>query len=397
MPARRNADIECLRGIAVLGVALHHMQGNLFQPELPLLQRFMQHSSYWFGVDLFFAISGFVIGRSLLPSMLEHQYHLRHQLRTILAFWIRRAWRLLPSAWLWLAFILVASIFFNKSGVFGTPHANVMATLAGMMNVANVRFADAFFRYEYGASFVYWSLSLEEQFYVLLPILVLCLRKRIDALMIALLLVQLILFRTPLLMSFRTDAIALGVLLSMAEFGTAYRFANPNFLLALGRMRWIVPLLLLGLLSVLASPDLQNWRFQISAIAIASSVLVWLASYDKDYLFPTGHLKQLLIWFGTRSYAVYLIHIPMYFLIREFAFRLGVQITNTNLAHTILLTFTATALTTMLADLNYRFIERPLRRHGMFLADNFINRNMSSDVPPTLSPPTSPGTTGNLY
>lgn len=394
---QRNTDIECLRAAAVSSVAFHHMQGNLFHPGLPSLRHLLQHSSYWFGVDLFFAISGFVIGRSLLPSMLEHRHHLKHQLRTISAFWIRRAWRLLPSAWLWLGLILVASMFYNKSGAFGTPHANAMATLAGMLNVANVRFADAFLRYEYGASFVYWSLSLEEQFYLLLPVLVLCLHKRVGALMILLLLVQITLFRTPLLMSFRTDAIALGVLLSIVESGVAYRAANPSCLLNLGRMRWIIPLLLLGLLSVLASPDLQNWRLRISAIAAVSALLVWLASYDNDYLLPSGRSKQALVWIGARSYAIYLIHIPVYFLIREVAFRLGIQIANANLTCTILLIVIAIALTVTLADFNYRLIELPLRRYGRSIASSYMGQNTSASAPAPLSPPSSPSTTGNLY
>ncbi|GLQ95477.1 acyltransferase [Dyella acidisoli] len=370
--------------MAVLGVAFLHLQGNLFHPELSWLHRFLQHSSYWSGVDLFFAISGFVIGRSLLPPMLEHQHHLRNQLRTIWAFWIRRVWRLLPSAWLWLMLILVASIFFNESGVFGTPHANAMAALAGMLNIANARgFGGAFFQYENGASFVYWSLSLEEQFYFLLPILALCLRKRIGALMIVLFLIQLFLVRTPLLMSFRNGAIALGVLLSIAESGIAYRVANPSWLLHLGGMRWIVPLMLFGLLSVLASPDLQNWRWRISAIAVVSATLVWLASYDSDYLFPTGRFKQALVWVGVRSYAIYLIHIPAYYFIREAAFRLGIQIANADFAHTALLFMAAVAVMTALADLNYRVIERPLRRYGRSLANRCLNRNTPPIVLPT--------------
>lgn len=383
--ARRNADIECLRGVAVLCVAFHHMQGNLFHPKLPGLQNFLQHSSYWFGVDLFFAISGFVIGRSLLPSLLEQPHHLKHQLKTITAFWIRRAWRLLPSAWLWLAFVLIASMFFNKSDVFGTPHANAMATLAGILNFANVRFADAFLRYEYGASFVYWSLSLEEQFYLLLPILVLSLRKRVDALMILVFVAQLFLFRTPLLMSFRTDAIALGVLLAIAEPGRIYGFARPDFLRHLGRMRWMIPLLLLGLLSVLASPDLQNWKYRISAIAVASIILVWIASYDNDYLLSTGPFKRVLTWVGARSYAIYLIHIPAYFFIRETAFRLGIQTSNTDFVHTMALTIAAVALTMTAADVNFRFVEAPLRRHGRSRANSYMARDTSYVEPSTTS------------
>ncbi|MBE1159203.1 acyltransferase family protein [Dyella acidiphila] len=382
---QQNTDIECLRAVAVLGVAFHHMQGNLFHPGLPQLQGFLQHFSYWFGVDLFLAISGYVIGRSLLPQLRSPGERLPQQWTVVMAFWIRRAWRLLPSAWLWLAIILGATVLTNRSGAFGSLHANLMASLAGVLNVANLRFADAFFRYEYGTSFVYWSLSLEEQFYLLLPLLVLCLRRRIDLLMIALVVMQFLLFRTPLWMALRTDAIALGVLLSMAESSIAYARAEPAFLLRLGALRVIMPMALLTLLAMLAAPALQDLQWRISAIAAISAALVWLASYDKDYLLPAGRLKQLLTWIGHRSYAIYLIHIPAYFFLREVAFRADLAVTAP--LHALAWAATGVALTLALADLNYRFLEQPLRRHGRAVADRYLSRRGVHRAKATTAPP----------
>src|SRR5476649_2292342 len=112
------------------------------------------------GVDLFFAISGFVIARSLIPALQGCSTRQEYWQQTR-NFWLRRAFRLLPSAWLWLALMLLACVFINRSGAFGTLQANLQATLAGVAQYANFRFADSFFHYEYGTSFVYWSLSLE--------------------------------------------------------------------------------------------------------------------------------------------------------------------------------------------------------------------------------------------
>ena len=367
----RNGDIECLRAVAVLGVAFHHMQGNLFHPGLPVLAALLQHADFWFGVDLFFAISGFVIARSLLPQMAGAGRNLGRQGRIMGAFWIRRAWRLLPSAWLWLGLILLAAFAFNRSGAFGSMHANLMATLAGLFDVANFRFADAFFRYEYGASFVYWSLSLEEQFYLLLPLMVLLLRRRIDLLMLALFVLQLCVVRTPLLMSLRTDALALGVLLAIAAPSRRYARLEPAFLQRLGALRSLLPLLLLGGLAVLASADLGGWRFRMSAIAAVSAALVWLASYNADYLLQESRLKRALIWVGARSYAIYLIHVPVYFLLRETIFRMALQAGTPVALSPWLLAVLAMGLTFLLADLNYRYLEQPLRRRGRRIADRF--------------------------
>lgn len=360
---RRNTDIECLRAIAVLGVCVHHMQGNLFQPGLSWLVRAQQYTDYWFGVDLFFAISGFVIASTLLPELAMYQGALRSQMRIIFAFWIRRAWRLLPSAWLWLGITLLAVLAFNRSGVFGSPQANFMATLAGIFDYANLRFAHTFFHSEYGASFVYWSLSLEEQFYFLLPLLALLLRRRIDALLIILVAAQIGLVRTPLLMSLRTDALALGVLLAIITPKTTYAAIAPHYLLRLGPARSIVPYALLALLAALASPLLAYWRFRIGAIAIVSAALVWIASYDLDYLFPHNKIQQCLLWIGKRSYAIYLIHIPAFFMLREAYYRLGLSPDSAGLS-AVVSVILALAIIALLAELNHRFVEQPFRRYG---------------------------------
>jgi peptidoglycan/LPS O-acetylase OafA/YrhL len=370
---RRNNEIECLRAIAVLGVAFHHMLGNLFKNGLPALGAAPKYLDFWFGVDLFFAISGYVIARSLLPQLAASEGKLRQQMAMVGAFWIRRAWRLLPSAWLWLGLTLLAVAAFNRSSAFGTLHANLMATLAGLFDYANIRFAHAFFRYEYGASFVYWSLSLEEQFYFLLPLLVLCLRRRIDLFMIALVAVQFALIRTPLLMSLRTDAIALGVLLAMAAPTSIYASAAPRYLLGLGTLRWIVPGLLLALLAMLAAPIMMYWRLHVGMIAVISVVLVWIASYNRGYLFPEGRIERCLVWIGARSYAIYLIHVPVFFLIREVCYRLNVGISNTGLP-AVVFAIVAAGLIALFAELNYRYVEQPLRRRGRRIADLFLSR-----------------------
>lgn len=392
--ARRNFDIECLRAVAVIGVVFHHMQGNLFQPGLPWIDRLFHHADFWFGVDLFFAISGFVIARSLLPQMAASATSLREQAAVIGAFWIRRFWRLLPSAWLWLGLIMLAVIGFNHSGAFGSIHANLMATLAGMFDVANFRFADAFFRYEYGTSFVYWSLSLEEQFYLLLPLLVLALHRRIGLLMVGIFLLQLYLFRTPLLMSVRTDALALGVLLAIVAPSVTYAKSSPRFLLRLRWLRTLLPCVLLAILAMLASGDLGGWRFRISAIAVLSAVLVWLASYDCDYLLPEGWFKKLLVWIGARSYAIYLIHVPVYFLLRELCFRLGTPDGTPLHPSSWLLAVLASGLIALLADLNYRYLEQPLRQRGRRIANRFRHRwTRRPDVVISTSGPQPSGST----
>ncbi|RON05695.1 acyltransferase [Pseudomonas brassicacearum] len=365
MSSKRIMDIELLRGIAVLGVLFHHLQGSLFTDVVPLLHTITEYGQPWWGVDLFFAISGFVIARSLIPALQGCSTRQEYWQQTR-NFWLRRAFRLLPSAWLWLALMLLACVFLNRSGAFGTLHANLQATLAGIAQYANFRFADSFYHYEYGTSFVYWSLSLEEQFYLLFPLLILVCRKHLVWALLALVAVQLLTLRTPLLMVVRTDALALGVLLAMWSAPPGYVRWEPTFL----RRPWAgvsVLLAIVVMLSVLATDRFTLTDYRIGAIAVLGAVLVWVASYNRDYLMPPGLLKNLMTWIGSRSYGIYLIHIPAYLLVREFIFRLQAAELPSLAGHPILTILITGGLIALLSELNYRFIEMPMRNLGGLL------------------------------
>lgn len=363
-------DIEILRGIAVLMVVIHHAHDNLFTWATPNLTLFYSYFSGWVGVDLFFAISGYVIARDLVPR-LQTSPGGEATARLVLAFWVRRIWRLLPSAWLWLAVILVASVAFNQSGAFGAFRTNLEATVAGVLHIANVRFAESFMNWPYGASFVYWSLSLEEQFYLLFPLVILLARRYLVYAMLVLVLVQFFLVRTPMLMVFRTDALALGVLLALWSRHSSYGLFKP---VALGRFRAGLAVLVGALLcmSVLGSDQLHSVSIKIGMIALVSALLVWVASYNHDYLRFPQPLSSVLIWLGARSYGIYLIHIPAFFLTREIWYRLhgGAEFGPERFYPFLL---TATILIVLLCELNYRLVETPFRRKGKLIAERIQN------------------------
>lgn len=381
----RIADIEVLRAVAVLFVLFQHV-GSLFPWTSPTLEALYGYLGGTFGVDLFFAVSGFVIARDLIPR-LRAAPDWATAWRIMVAFWVRRIWRLWPSAWLWLGMILLAVLWFNRSGAFGSWEANWQATLAGIFHYANLRFAQLFMVSEIGASFVYWSLSLEEQFYLLFPLLILLFGRHLVWLLLAVVLVQIGLPRAhPYLMMFRTDALALGILLALWSRQASWQSALALFT---GLGVWGCRLLALACIAALAllSSRLQLTAYAISVIALLSGLLVLMASYNRDLLLPPGRLQTLLLWLGARSYGLYLIHVPVFFATRELFYRAYPEpVADPRLASAYLLC--AALLLGLLAELNFRLLEMPLRRRGARLAARLCETGTARHRAAALDPAT---------
>ncbi len=360
----RIAEIEVLRGLAVIGVLIEHAPLNLVFWHSRLVDFEQRYARFWVGVDLFFAISGFVIARSLLPVLDAGGW------LEAVRFWIRRAWRLLPSAWLWLAIPLALTLAFNRSGAFGPFRASYEAAVAAVLEVANFHLAGTFGRAPSGVSFPYWSLSLEEQFYWVLPIAALLLRARIIWAVALVAAMQVWAPHTPLAMVTRSGAIALGVLLAIWSGRPSWQAMAP---LGLAKSRGARCAVLGGtvlLLGALGSDELQIASFRLALIALLCAALVWLASYDSSLLCRPGALRRTMAWIGARSYAIYLIHVPVYFAAHELWFRLH-GATPPRAAAAWLYAAAAVAAILLLSDANWRWIETPLRRRGAAIAAGF--------------------------
>ena len=374
-PSTRIGDIEVLRAFAVLLVLFEHASLNLVFWNSILLQGVTRYLRGWVGVDLFFAISGFVIARTLLPTLARCRGRDEFLVETV-RFWIRRAWRLLPSAWLWLLIPLLLCVAFNRSGVFMGFRANFDGLVAGMLDVANFRTGMIYGRSPIGASFPYWSLSLEEQFYLVLPVAAFLFRRHLAVPLILLVVLQFAVTRTPMTMCLRTGAISLGVLLALWQTHPSYRLFEPR---ALGRSRLLrlavvgVPLLFMA---ALGSDDAAIVSFRVGMIALLAGFLVWVASYDRGYVWQDGPARRLLLWIAARSYALYLIHVPVYLGMHELWFRAhlhgpAMRDTAPHGAPAVLYVLAAGAVLLALADLNYRLFETKLRRRGAVVAAGF--------------------------
>lgn len=375
----RIGDIEVLRAIAVGMVVIHHLPVNLI-PWATMGGPFYTVFNFWSGVDLFLAISGFVIARSLLPMLAEARSQAEF-VKLTLSFWVRRAWRLLPSAWLWLGLAILGAAVFDRSGAFQGVQANVDGARWAVLNLSNFYMNYAFGRIPLGALGHYWTLSLEEQFYLLLPVVVYLAGRRLPLALVLIVAAQIFIKRMGLhgsgLMNVtRSDALALGVLLAIWSGSASYRKLEPKVLKHL-RAPLLLPVLV-AVFAALSGPVFGPGDYRISLVALLSAAIVWFASYDRDYIFPPGLLKRCICWIGSRSYAIYLIHLPVFLAAREIWFRIDPRILQDGRHHTSTLLATALLLTLALAELNYRFVETPLRRHGVKIADRIRRRDRSA-------------------
>ena len=342
--------LDGLRGLALLGVLLFHANGAL--------------PGGYLGVDLFFVLSGYLITSLLLA---EH----RETGRIALApFWIRRARRLFPALLSLMPVVAIYGRYFARADELATVRAQALAALAYVANW------QAIFRHQsYWQLFAApsplehtWSLSIEEQFYVLWPLLVaLVLRKRSERALLALCLVLSVLSMTAMLCLFDpanttraylgTDTRMAGILLGAglatvlspnAHFGArAVRVLDACGLaagLALG-LAWVS---LRG-----TNPFLYHGGFWLTELAALSLIACAIAG-ERSRVARLLAIRPLT-WLGTISYGVYLWHWPVNVL-------LSPERTH---VHGLALHALRFTITFAIALASYRFLEQPIRKHGV--------------------------------
>lgn len=352
----RNSDVQILRAVAILYVLVHHARFHIFANLSPFWEQFYRFFFGTTGVDLFFVISGFVIIRSLMGSLAVETRH-----DAIKFFWIKRIYRILPAAWLWLAIIILLTLFVNKSGAFGSFRAAFEGSVAAILNVANIRLADCFGRYECGTTDVYWSLSLEEQFYILLPLLVVLSRRFLPVVLIIFVLSQILIPVLTLPSTYRATGLALGVLLGWYSHTKEYRifFISP---LEKVKARLFFALLCFCL-AVTLHPGLNivSERLGYQLVAIVSAFMVYMASMNCIGFFGDGRLKQLMCWIGDRSFSLYLSHVPAFALSKEIVYYLPAQALDGLNMNMILASLSVFIMFTS-ADICFRYVEQPFQR-----------------------------------
>jgi peptidoglycan/LPS O-acetylase OafA/YrhL len=171
---RRIPQLDGIRGAAILLVAIWHfvVAPVMRTPHESVIARIVIHAGLltWSGVDLFFVLSGFLIGGILIDAKDSHNY--------FKAFYIRRAFRILP------VYLLVVIVYLLYWSMATTQKTVLRAIFGGPMPwYVYFTFTQNFWlaRYNWDSVFltVSWSLAVEEQFYLLLPAIVRLLRRQL--------------------------------------------------------------------------------------------------------------------------------------------------------------------------------------------------------------------------
>lgn len=368
-------ELQLLRGFGIVAIMIDHTEFNLFPWQSEAMEKFHTYFSATAGMDMFFALSGFVIARLLFSDFQSIQDRFS-SMQIVSVFWLRRAWRLLPAAWLWLTLTVLLALLFNQHGSFGAFRDAWSGALTAYLQVANLKFGDCFMHYSCGPTFPYWSLSLEEQFYIFLPLLMIFSGKWFVRILLVLAFTQM--FVQPLVLPdyMRLQGFLLGVLLAVWSRSPTYRIFEPKFLGKNKLVRWATVSFLMMCMFAMSNKIVPQFMiFQLSAII--GAILVFIASFDQNYLWKDGWLKTLGLWLGSRAYAMYLCHIPVFLLTRELCLRLMEPGTILGPEHFWYLLAGGVSLVVVLSEATYSLIERPLRSRGMSITNQMKQRQQA--------------------
>ena len=349
--------LDGLRALAVVAVIAYHSEIE----SVP---------GGFLGVEIFFVISGYLITALLLEEFnLNRGINLRQ-------FWVRRARRLLPALFLYIGGS-VAFAYSMAEDVVPTK-GEVLSTLGYIYNwfgiFQEISYTDVFERKNFFHHL--WSLAVEEQFYLLWPVLLLCLQKHINRKVTISLLILGITssaflmwtmyqpFEDPLRVYYGTDTRASGLLIGalLAYIWRPWSVEKSKLFPKGKDASFLVGIAAIGILVwanmhyTLLMPDAdQLFRGGFLITSTVTAIVIACVVIPNSYLNSILGLAPF-VWIGKRSYGLYLWHWPVFQLTRE---RVDVDINGWELFAVRMF------VTLVLVEISYQCVERPIRERRM--------------------------------
>lgn len=341
---RRSFGLDLARTVAISLVLASHFGHNI-----------LDSLGFW-GVELFFALSGFLIGQILWRNFSRTSVWTKSH---IVNFWQRRWWRTLPNYYLFLAILLIAG-FLNHEEI---------PSLISLSKF--LWFGQFLFNHNWGFYSVSWSLCIEEWFYLLFPLLLLLfstvIHDRKKSFIFSLLFIFLgsIIIRNVLITNnplyylrgitlARLDAIAYGVLVAFITLTFEIKLSHRYMSFIIGVA-----------LQIFAISDVYHFGLAHTVVsqlfliivpmgfALMIPYLSILPTPNQKYFIVTTSIEKISLW----SYSIYLSHGPLmwlvYFLLREY---------RTNFYGNFLSKVIGLALTLIASAILYKFFEVPFTK-----------------------------------
>jgi peptidoglycan/LPS O-acetylase OafA/YrhL len=302
--------LDGVRGLAILFVLLVH-SATLVQPmSAPEYAIKKMLAPLWIGVDVFFVLSGFLITGILMDSKSQRHY--------FLSFYVRRTLRIFP-----LYFFALALVFFAFPPLKVMPQTPLSEQAWFWTYLFNWRAA-----FSHGVPGIdhFWSLAIEEQFYLVWPVLIYCIpNRRIPLLSVAIACGSIL---------FRVFIVSSGLPIRYAYFMTPARMDD----LAIGAFTaclvrdsglckrvtpWLAPALAVCVgafaAAALIGRGLEPNKapailFGTVAVAVLTSMVIFFCSSDprRSQRMRQFLSNRALTWMGIYSYGIYVYHVAIF-------------------------------------------------------------------------------------
>ena len=351
--------ITSLRGLSVLGVLLYHSKYPYFQ-------------NGYLGVDVFFVISGFLIGNILISEITKDQFLFSN-------FYIRRLRRLLPSLIFTTVLTYIISYIFLLPEDFQIFKNSVPYVLLFTGNLFFWKTNDYFSPSTDIMPLSHlWSLGVEEQFYLIFPLIIFIIFKFkfLYKNIIWVLIIGAFLSFSYTIFGFynlpfdcpttncievtnfywlhtRAWEILIGVLLN---FINVKKLEFRNLYIYLG--------VTIVLFSFIYNPISLSHPGLATLPAILGTVLIILSSLNNDINFLSRF--SFIYFLGKISYSLYLIHFPIFVIRNYFEFKISI-FKNFDILPIFLI-----SLSILVANLMWKFVEEPFRNFELITNKRFL-------------------------
>jgi len=348
-------DIQMLRGLAVISVLLFHAKQSIF----PL---------GYLGVDSFFVVSGFVVTPLIIRIFLR-----ANTWSGLINFFRSRFFRLAPAMSVMLVFSAFLIFLFGLPADHPKFAKQGIATLLLNGNLGAHLFAGNYFLPNQNPLTHTWSLSVEEQIYIFLPLFFLLLlvirvniRKYWKSIYLFITCLGGVLFLFPTLISSFYNSLNLEVFNEMPYYSTVNRVwqftiggyfylltqSNQNKGKSNNYLNYTICFLLVFILYSPLSIDSKS-------ITILLTLLTCLALKFSSLQVLPRIISRPMVWIGDRSYSIYLVHLPVLYLAKNSdVFSFDIE------RGRALESVVAVLLVILLGDLSYSRIEMKFRSVG---------------------------------